>query len=36
MSKFPLSGLSKNQLLGRLPPADYQRLAAELRPFISL
>ena len=31
MPKFPLSGLSKNQLLARLPPAEYQRLAPDLK-----
>jgi CRP-like cAMP-binding protein len=31
MPKFPPSGLSKNQLLNRLPPGDYQRLAPELK-----
>ena len=35
MPKFPLSGLSKNQLLDRLPPADYHRLAPELK-FVHL
>ncbi len=32
MPKFPLSGLSKNQILNRLPPSEYRRLAAELKP----
>jgi CRP-like cAMP-binding protein len=31
MSKFLLSGLSKNQLLARLPPSEYQRLAPEMK-----
>ncbi len=30
MSIFPLSGLSKNELLARLPPSEYRRLAPEL------
>jgi CRP-like cAMP-binding protein len=31
MSKFFLSGLSKNQLLARLPPSEYERLTPELK-----
>ena len=31
MSKFHLSNLSKNQLLARLPPSEYQRLAPQLK-----
>ena len=31
MAKFLMSGLTKNQLLARLPAADYQQLASSLR-----
>jgi CRP-like cAMP-binding protein len=31
MPKFLPSGLSKNQLLARLPPSEYQRLSSELK-----